>query len=329
MIDPKRKGLGRGIAALLGDEPIDMASGDGGGDGGSGQLTVPVEYLSSGRYQPRQDFDQEALESLAASIREKGVLQPILVRVREDNPERYEIIAGERRWRAAQLAQLHEVPVLVREFSDIEAAEVALVENLQRRDLSALEEAEGYRRLMNEFARSAEDLSQALGKSRAHVSNTIRLLALPSEVKMMMAAGQLTAGHARALLNASDPIVLAQAVVKKGLNVRQTERLATEHGGVKVRRGSASAKKLGQKDPDLMALEEDLMLVLGLHVDIVSAGRGGSLTIHYGNLEQLENILQRLNRPVSAKSSVAAEEPLGDDDRDAALANEFARWPSH
>jgi len=325
--DPRRKGLGRGIAALLGDEPIEMASTEGGGEATSGQLMVPVEHLSSGRYQPRQDFDREALESLADSIREKGILQPILVRLREDAPGRYEIIAGERRWRAAQLAQLHDVPVLVREFTDLEAAEVALVENLQRRDLSPLEEAEGYRRLMGEFSRSAEELSQTLGKSRAHVSNMIRLLALPSEVKTMLAAGQLTAGHARALLNASDPVGLAQAVVKKALNVRQTEKLATEQGGVKARRGAPANDRSGRKDPDLMALEEDLMLVLGLHVDIVTVGRGGSVTIHYGNLEQLENILQRLNRPLTVPAS-DDEMALEDDDPDAVLASEFGRWPA-
>ena len=323
MIDPKRKGLGRGIAALLGDEPYEET--DGGAEGGVTQLLVPIEYLSSGRYQPRQDFDQEALQALAVSIQEKGILQPILVRARDEAPGHFEIIAGERRWRAAQLARLHEVPVLVRDFSDVEAAEVALIENLQRRDLSVLEEAEGYRRLMSEFTRSADDLSQTLGKSRAHVSNMIRLLALPPEVKQMLGAGQLTAGHARALLNASDPVTLAQAVVKQGLNVRQTEKLATEQGGVKARR-SPSADKSSQKDPDLMALEEDLRLVLGLHVDIVSAGRGGHLTLHYGNLEQLEGILQRLNRPLSVERG-RGEILLEDDEAESVLSAEFGRRP--
>ncbi len=322
MIDPKRKGLGRGIAALLGDEPYDDAEAI---DGAVTQLLVPIEYLSSGRYQPRQDFDQEALEALAVSIKDKGILQPILVRARDEAPGHFEIIAGERRWRAAQLARLHEVPVLVRDFSDVEAAEVALIENLQRRDLSVLEEAEGYRRLMTEFTRSADDLSQTLGKSRAHVSNMIRLLALPPAVKQMLGAGQLTAGHARALLNASDPVTLAGTVVKQGLNVRQTEKLATEQGGVKARRGTSSDKS-GNKDPDLLALEEDLRLVLGLHVDIVSAGRGGHLTVHYGNLEQLESILQRLNRPLALGQN-HHEIPLDRDEAEHVLAVEFGRHP--
>lgn len=325
MSDGMRK-LGRGLSALLGDDPVERPAGA--GEGEAGQVTMPVEYLSSGRYQPRMEFDREALNDLADSIREKGILQPILVRPRADAPGRFEIIAGERRWRAAQLAQLHEVPVLVRDFTDIEAAEVALIENLQRRDLSALEEAEGYRRLMDEFERSADELSQALGKSRAHVSNMVRLLALPSPVKQMLGDGRLTAGHARALLNATDPVVLAESVVRRGLNVRQTERLATEQGGVRSRRSGGASARPSDKDPDLLALERDLAAVLGLRVDIVSAGRGGSLTLHYGTLEQLEDILQRLNRG-SDSVITAAEIPLADDEADAALAAEFAGWSKH
>lgn len=307
---PKRghgRGLGRGLSALLGDTPLDTAA----PADIKGTVQVPVSHMQSGRYQPRMEFDQEALQDLAESIRAKGILQPILVRPLPEDPDQYEIIAGERRWRAAQLAQVHTVPVLIREFSDREAAEVALIENLQRRDLSPLEEAEGYRRLMNDFARSQEDLAQALGKSRSHVANMMRLLGLPDPVKTYLRGGQITAGHARALLNADDPGLLAQQVVTKGLNVRQTEKLATDKGGVKSRK----PKVAKEKDADTLALEQDLARVLGLKVEVDFQGRGGHLVIHYDTLDQLDDILYRLNNPSGTRSSAENDDDLdlGDD----------------
>lgn len=339
MEDRRKRGvLGRGLSALLGDEG-DVAfntGGDGGGEARS-QTMVPVEFLQSGRFQPRTQFDQEALNDLADSIREKGIIQPILVRILPEDSNRYEIIAGERRWRAAQIAQLHTVPVIVREFSDRDAAEVALVENLQRRDLSPLEEAEGYRRLQEEFQHTQDDLSKAVGKSRSHVANMIRLLALPDPVKDMMRTGTLTAGHARALLNADDPGILAEQVVKKGLNVRQTEKLATEKGGVKARKARPETAEKAErspavaKDTDTLALERDLARVLGLKVNIEFEGRGGRVVIHYSTLEQLDDILYRLNNPTDNAADRRREaleaEHAADEMADQAFAAVFAAKP--
>src|SRR5262249_53948249 len=218
----RRRNLGRGLSALFGEESEDYATLD--------RLrqakTVPIDFVRAGRFQPRRNFDDAALDGLAESIREKGVLQPILVRRHPEEASAYEIIAGERRWRAAQRAQLHEIPVVIRELDNREALEVALVENVQRQDLTPLEEAEGYRRLIEEFSHTQEDLAKSVGKSRSHVANTMRLLGLPDPVKLHVEAGRLTAGHARALLNAQDAVMLADEVVRRGLNVRQTEQLA-------------------------------------------------------------------------------------------------------
>lgn len=316
---PRKRGLGRGLSALFGDDVAEATAPEGPGAGAPSRLAgvaavdVPVEHLSSGRFQPRMDFDEEALQDLADSIRVKGVLQPILVRRLPEDEERFEIIAGERRWRAAQLAQIHTVPVLIRDFSDQEAAEVALIENLQRRDLNPLEEAEGYKRLMDEFQRTQEEVATALGKSRSHLANMVRLLNLPDPVKGMLRRGELSTGHARALLNAEEPVALAEQVVKKGLNVRQTERLATEKGGVKSRKPRA----VKEKDADTVALERDLSNLLGLKVAIEFQGRGGQVVIHYDTLEQLDDILYRLNNPTdnAADSRRADREvPLGADE---------------
>src|SRR5713226_7916208 len=219
--DGKRRNLGRGLSALFGEESDDIAAADRQRVGKS----VPIGFLRAGRFQPRHRFDDDALRALADSIREKGVLQPLLVRRHPDAANSYEIIAGERRWRAAQLAQLHEVPVVIKELDDRAALEIALVENVQREDLTALEEAEGYRRLMEEFGYTQEALGTAVGKSRSHVANMMRLLALPDPVRALVESGALTAGHARALLNAADPEGLAREIVRRGLNVRQAERL--------------------------------------------------------------------------------------------------------
>jgi ParB family chromosome partitioning protein len=280
--DGKRRNLGRGLSALFGEESDDIAAADRQRVGKS----VPIGFLRPGRFQPRHRFDDDALRALAESIREKGVLQPLLVR--RDGANSYEIIAGERRWRAAQLAQLHEVPVIIKELDDRAALEIALVENIQRADLTVLEEAEGYRRLMAEFGHTQEALAAAVGKSRSHVANMMRLLALPEGVKQLLDSGALSAGHARALLNATDPAGMAREIVRRGLNVRQAELLAK--GG-----RTARQKAPVVKDADTAALERDLTNTLGLKVAISFAGgRGGAMTIQYRTLEQLDDVIRRL-----------------------------------
>ncbi|HIJ61613.1 MAG TPA: ParB/RepB/Spo0J family partition protein [Rhodospirillaceae bacterium] len=290
--EPRRRGLGRGLSALLGPaaDPLDAMTVGPDGRPVRSLRMVPVEKLRPGRFQPRRVFDPAAIEDLVESVREKGILQPILVRPHPEDSSSFEIIAGERRWRAAQAASLHDVPVIVRDLSDREALEVALVENLQRQDLSPLEEAEGYHRLMDDFSHTQEELAKTVGKSRSHVANMMRLLNLPEPVKQMLDAGNLTAGHARALLTSSDPLGLARQVVSKGLNVRQTESLAQKAGG-KPRTKSPAAPK----DADLLALETDLSRQLGLKVSITHQGEGGSVAVHYVTLEQLDSILHRLS----------------------------------
>jgi ParB family chromosome partitioning protein len=293
----RKKGLGRGLSHLFGEaEAAYRATEAPVATGISPSNVLPIEYLRPGRFQPRRHFDEAALEELAKSIRAHGLLQPILVRPIEGEPNAYEIVAGERRWRAAQRAERHEVPVIVQAFSDGEALEIALIENLHRRDLTALEEAEGYQRLIDEFKHSHEELGQLVGKSRSHVANMLRLLALPDGVKAMLQAGELSAGHARALLTAPDPAALAKSVVARGLSVRDTERLAnlakaTPKAGAKGT--SAGAQK---KNADLLALERDLSERLGLAVSIESRGAAGSLTIAYRTLDQLDDLLERLSR---------------------------------
>ncbi len=304
----KRRGLGRGLSALLGDRAEESTE-----TTEKTVRTLSVGMMHPGRFQPRRHFDEERIADLVESVREKGVLQPLLVRRDPEDTNTYEIIAGERRWRAAQLAQLHEVPVIVKEFSDREALEVALVENLQRQDLSPLEEADGYRRLLDEFHHTQEDLAKAVGKSRSHVTNTLRLLGLPDPIKLMLDEGRLTAGHARALLTAPDSVKLAQQVVSKGLNVRQTEKLAQQpekKPSSTPRRSSGIAD--GEKDPDTAALERDLQQILGLKVNIRFHGKGGDLTIQYGSLEQLDDILHRLSH--GGREAARAIEPMDDED---------------
>ncbi len=285
MADGKR-GLGRGLSALLGE-------GAGPGPASRGQRHLPIGQLEPSPLQPRRHFDASELESLAESIRANGILQPILVRRHPSKPDIHEIVAGERRWRAAQLAKLHEVPVVVRDLANREVLELALVENLQRYDLSALEEAEGYHRLIDEFGLAAEDLARHVGKSRAHIANTLRLLKLPDGVKTLLIEGQISAGHARALLNARDALSLARRVIAEGLSVRQTEALAQRSGVTPRRKKPVPAAK----DADTRALERDLARVLGLKVDIAHRGdAGGSLTIRYRSLEQLDDLIRRLNR---------------------------------
>lgn len=295
--DGKRSNLGRGLDALLGDDPARPAD----DAGGRPARMAPIESLRPGRHQPRRRFAEAEIEELAASIRELGVLQPLLVRAAgsegDGTPGGYEIIAGERRWRAAQRAKLHEVPVIERQLSDAEALEIALVENLQREDLSPIDEAEGYRRLMDEFGHIQEDLARILGKSRSHVANMLRLLNLPRSVKSLLDNGDISPGHARALLAAGDPAAAARTVVRRGLNVRQTERLIqTENAPARPAPGTAKGTAAGtpEKDVDTIALERELAALLGLAVEIRSAGEGGSLTVHYHTLEQLDHVLDRL-----------------------------------
>jgi len=287
--ETRRQGLGRGLSALLGDDTKDYAS----LDRVRSTKEVPIERLHPGKYQPRRRFDADEIAELVESVRTRGILQPILVRRLGDGPdETFEIVAGERRWRAAQQAQLHQVPVVIKDLSDSDALEVALIENLQRQNLTALEEAEGYKRLMDEFGHTQEELAKSLGKSRSHVANTLRLLGLPDEIKQFIDDGKLTAGHARALLTSSDPIGLAQRAVRQNLNVRQVEKLAQE-ASAKPR--SAAVAPRG-KDADTRALENDITTALGLPVSIHHGAKGGEVRVSYKTLEQLDEICRRLAR---------------------------------
>jgi ParB family transcriptional regulator, chromosome partitioning protein len=276
--------LGRSLASLIGE-------GEGSEFGEmEGQRLVALDTLKAGRFNPRRNFSEAQIQELAVSIRERGLVQPLVVRPVRGEHELYEIVAGERRWRAAQIAKLHEVPVLERDLADREVLELAIVENVQRNDLSALEEAEGYRRLIDEFGRSQEELAHQVGKSRVHITNTLRLLKLPESVKNLLATGKLSAGHARALLAAGEPEVLAQRVVALGLSVRQTERLAARPR-VARRRGGPIVK-----DADTRALENDTARALGLKIEIEHGNSGGRLIIRYRTLEQLDEVVRRLSR---------------------------------
>ncbi|MEG3616934.1 ParB/RepB/Spo0J family partition protein [Magnetovibrio sp. PR-2] len=290
------KKLGMGLSALLGGgESVEKVVAD--LDTGETTKTLPVANLHAGKYQPRHNFSDDMLEDLSQSIREKGVLQPLLVRPHPDVAGEFEIIAGERRWRAAQKAQVHDVPVIIRDFDDKETLEVALVENLQRQDLSPLEEAEGFHRLMHEFSHTQEQLAQALGKSRSHVANTLRLLTLPGDVKDLLDSGDISAGHARCLVGAPNAADLAKAVVAQGLNVRQTEQLVK--GADNAPQASGPSAKTA-KDADTVALETDLANMLGLKVDIRDKGGKGQVVITYKSLEQLDGLLARLSHGPSS-----------------------------
>lgn len=276
--------LGRGLSSLMGDAPAVPAAAPAGAP-----RTLPVEALEPSPFQARATPDPAALAELAASIQEHGILQPILVRPKPKTPGQYQILGGERRWRAAQQARLHEVPVVIRDLDDRAAMAAGLVENLQREDLNALEEAEGYARLLGEFGLKQEALGQAVGKSRSHVANTLRLLNLPGRVRDLLRAGTLSAGHARALLGAEDPERLAGLVVVRGLSVRQTEALAA------AAPRDPAARRAAKQDADTAALERRLTEKLGLRVGIKSAGKGGQVTISYGDLDQLEGVLRLLD----------------------------------
>ncbi|MGB0720516.1 MAG: ParB/RepB/Spo0J family partition protein [Bdellovibrionales bacterium] len=295
---PKSRGLGRGLNALFEDEEnfasgFDTAESDSAPSSGRKRETVGVEQLYPGGSQPRHVFDEDALDQLADSIKQHGLLQPLLVRRASDGVHTYEIIAGERRWRAAQRAQLHEVPVIVLDLDDVQALEIALIENLQREDLNPIDEAMGYQRLMNDYGHTQEKLAEALGKSRSHIANMVRLLNLPMAVQEMVADNNLSMGHARALITAKDPAALAKIVVEQGLSVRETERLAADHGDTPKK---AKSKAKSGKDADTIALEREVSNVIGMAVKIDSKnGKSGKISIQFKTLDQLDDVLQRLS----------------------------------
>ncbi len=293
--------LGRGLSALFGDadasyqpRPAAAASpAPAEKPKVGGTQMMPIDWLQPGAFQPRRHFDDEAIKGLADSIRERGVVQPLMVRPIKGEKDSFEIIAGERRWRAAQQAGLHEVPAIVRELSDREALEIGLIENVQRQDLSPLEEAEGYRRLMEEFQHSQDGLAKVVGKSRPHITNMLRLLTLPVSVKQMVDKGQLTMGHARALVTARNPQSLAEEIVKKGMSVRQAEALARRESEGKF---AKKPKAVVSPDANIVALEKELERVVGLKVKISADTKPGigSITLYYANLEQLDGVIKRL-----------------------------------
>lgn len=288
----EKRGLGRGLSALMAD--VHLAGPDQAPGARRAEMHVPVDKLEPNPQQPRLDFKQEELDSLADSIRQKGVIQPLIVR-RKPGRDVYEIVAGERRWRAAQLAQLHEVPVVVRELSDTEVLEIAIIENIQREDLNAIEEALGFRQLMTRFGHTQEKLAEALSRSRSHVANLLRLLTLPTEVQDMVRGGAISAGHARALIGSPKAVELAAQIVAKGLSVREAERLLKANAVPKM--AEKKPAKGGEKDADTRALEADLSanLRLQVRIDHATGGEGGQLTIRYESLEDLDMLCSVLS----------------------------------
>lgn len=293
-MDRKQRGLGRGLSALMAD--VKVPEREEGALPPDRDRLAPIEDISPNPDQPRRHFDDAELAELAVSIRQHGVLQPLIVRETPEGATRYQIVAGERRWRAAQIARLHEVPVLVREYSDTEVLQIAIIENVQRADLSPIEEARGYQQLLDRFGHTQERLAEALGKSRSHITNVLRLLQLPFEVQAMVGEGRLSAGHARALITLDDPLSAARQVADKGLSVRETERLVAQARSP----GGAGAGQVGpkpDKDADTAALEQDLAANLGLKVSIAHkpGGAAGQVTIHYRSLEELDGLCRILS----------------------------------
>lgn len=288
----ERRGLGRGLSALMADVNLDPGEDSLPDRPRRSDARLPVEKLEPNPDQPRRDFPREQLEELAASIRAKGIIQPLIVRQNPRKSNSYEIVAGERRWRAAQMAQLHDVPVVIRDFTDTEVLEVAIIENIQRADLNPVEEAMGYRQLMDRFGHTQEKLAEGLSKSRSHIANLLRLLTLPDEVQVWLREGQLTAGHARALVTTEDPVALARQVMAKGLSVRETERLAKAPAKTAAPRRAARH----EKDADTRVLEQDLSANLKMKVVIDHRGQdGGNLMITYRTLDELDELCQILS----------------------------------
>ena len=304
----KKRGLGRGLSALIGDVDIGLSADakaptkekskktstpSSEESSSQGLRNLGVEKLVPGKFQPRREFDKGALKELANSIREKGILQPILARPNPDGGAKspYEIVAGERRWRAAQIAQLHDVPVIVRDMTDNEALQIGIIENVQRSDLNPIEEAEGFQRLIDEFSYTQEVLAKTLGKSRSHIANTLRLVGATNKVREYLVAGQLSAGHARALLGHPNADRLASDIVKQGLSVRNVEKLVADK---KPSKGGSKSKKSAEKDTDTRALEKSIADNLGLSVAIQHEKDGGHVRVSYKTLEQLDEVVRRL-----------------------------------
>ncbi len=298
----EKRGLGRGLSALMADvgqptsagQPVDAAPPR------KAENNVPTELLYPNPNQPRRDFDKVEMDDLANSVREMGIIQPLIVRKDPVHPECYQIVAGERRWRAAQQAQLHEVPVLIRELTDLEVLELAIVENIQRADLNPVEEAQGYRQLMDNFGHTQEKMAEALGKSRSHIANVLRLLSLPAEILTFLREGKLTAGHARALVTAENPVALAKKIVSRGLSVRQAEKLAKKAERPK----EEPAPRSGTKDADTQALELDLSANLNMKVlvDHAPGTEHGTIAIHYTTLDQLDELCRMLTAMTPVKT---------------------------
>lgn len=310
MVTVQQRGLGKGLSALISEnysaQPAAAAPSK---DKAGGSYELPVSKLMPGKFQPRSRFDETGIGELAESIVKNGIMQPIIVRPSSEYPGKYEIIAGERRWRASKIAKLEMVPVVVRDIPDKQALELAIVENVQRQDLTPLEEAAGYQRLLGEFSYSQEDLASTVGKSRSHIANLLRLLSLPDKVKAMLDEGALTMGHARTLLTIDNPLEMAVQIVKQGLNVRQAEDAARDSQGVEkkarpraasptnVSAGRAQAQRNNAhaaKDPDIISLEETLSENMGLKVSIYDKGQQGEVVLAYDSLAQLDEILRRL-----------------------------------
>ena len=278
-----KKGLGRGLSSLMGDTETAQTK-----NTNIGQETkIPIANLKPSPSQPRRLFNKNSINELADSIKAKGLVQPLVVRPSPSDSNSYEIIAGERRWRAAQIAQLHEVPVVIRNFNDTEALEIAIIENVQRSDLSPIEEAAGYKRLIENHGHTQEDLSEIVGKSRSHIANIIRLLSLPQSIQDMITEGKISSGHARAIMNSAFPEQLAERIINENLSVRDAENLAKDKKGI--------IKKIKLKDPDTIDLENKISEKLGLAININHKGKkGGSIKIDYKTLDQLEMITQKL-----------------------------------
>ncbi|QKV19839.1 ParB/RepB/Spo0J family partition protein [Oricola thermophila] len=287
--DASRKRLGRGLAALIGemDQPVEEAP-----EPQASDRILPIEFVVRNPNNPRREFSENELEDLAASIREHGIIQPVVVREQPGNGGVYELIAGERRWRAAQRAGLTEIPVIIRNVDDKVALELAIIENVQRADLNPIEEAAGYQKLIDEYSYTQADLGDVIGKSRSHVANTLRLLKLPRQVQSMVGNGELSAGHARALVTAPDPEGLARRIVDEGLSVRQAETLA--QGNPTPEGGNEAKRAPKEKDADTLALEKLLTDQLGLRVEIAHGKNGGELKVRYKTLDQLDALCHRL-----------------------------------
>lgn len=289
MVEESRPRLGRGLAALIGD------AGSEPGERERGQRRIPIEFLRANPRNPRKTFDSNSLDELTESVREKGVVQPIVVRELPGQPGTFEIIAGERRWRAAQRASLHTVPVVVIEATDRESLELAIIENVQRSDLNALEEADGYAQLIQEFGYSHADLGRVIGKSRSHVANTLRLVGLAGSIKKLVMDGSLSAGHARALLSISDPEPLARRIVAQGLSVREVEKIVHDQVSQSADSNVGPAVGKSEKAADIKVLEKSLQEALGLSVEIAHRGAGGEIRLRYKTMEQLDLICHKLS----------------------------------